>query len=88
MRNRVVFALFAATLCSGLVVAQTPRKPRLNPVIELLEQKKPVFGLYAPSNRRGRPGGPGAPGAPGGSEARAHDGDFQEGSTRWEADRP
>jgi 4-hydroxy-2-oxoheptanedioate aldolase len=27
---------------------------RLNPVIELLEQKQPVFGLYAPSNRRGR----------------------------------
>jgi 4-hydroxy-2-oxoheptanedioate aldolase len=40
------------------VLAQAPRRQRLNPVIELLEQKKPVFGLYAPSNRRfGGPGG-------------------------------
>jgi 4-hydroxy-2-oxoheptanedioate aldolase len=31
---------------------------RLNPVIELLEQKKPVFGLYAPANPRVRPGEP------------------------------
>lgn len=29
---------------------------RLNPVIELLEQKKPIFGLYAPANPRARPG--------------------------------
>lgn len=37
---------------------------RLNPVIELLEQKKPVFGLYAPSNRRfGPPGAAAAPAA-------------------------
>ena len=42
----------------GLVVAQAP-KARHNRVIALLEQKQPVFGLYAPSNRR--PGGP--PGA-------------------------
>ena len=56
MRNRLVFALFGAALCTGLVVAQTPAKQRLNPVIQLLEQKQPVFGLYLPSNRRGRPG--------------------------------
>jgi 2-keto-3-deoxy-L-rhamnonate aldolase RhmA len=65
-----------AALGAGLVVAQTPKKPRLNPVIELLEQKKPVFGLYAPSNRRQgmRPGAPGAPsasGAPGAPAAGA-----------------
>ena len=63
MRN-FVLALSGAALCTTLLVAQTP-KQRLNPVIELLEQKKPVFGLYAPSNRRMRPGGPGAPGVPG-----------------------
>jgi len=34
-----------------LTMGQAP-KARLNPVIGLLEQKKPVFGLYAPSNRR------------------------------------
>lgn len=59
MRNRLMFALFGAALVTGLATAQSP-KGRLNPVIELLEQKKPVFGLYLPSNRRGRPGGPGA----------------------------
>jgi len=46
-------------LLSAGAAGQAP-KSRLNPVIGLLEQKKPVFGLYAPSNRR-----PGAPAAPG-----------------------
>lgn len=31
---------------------------RLNPVIDLLEQGKPVFGVYAPRNARGRRGAP------------------------------
>jgi 2-keto-3-deoxy-L-rhamnonate aldolase RhmA len=64
VRNRVVLVLAGIGVAGGLVLAQS--KPRLNPVIELLEQKKPVFGLYAPSNRRGGPGGPGAAGRPGG----------------------
>jgi 2-keto-3-deoxy-L-rhamnonate aldolase RhmA len=67
VRNRLVFALVGAALGTGLVMAQAS-KPRLNPVIELLQQKKPVFGLYVPSNRRPgmRPGGaPGARGAQG-----------------------
>jgi 4-hydroxy-2-oxoheptanedioate aldolase len=54
----------SALLMGGLVAAQA-KKPRLNPVIELLSQQRPVFGLYAPSNRRpGGRGGPGAPAAP------------------------
>ena len=70
MRHRLALTLAAATLLSGLGLAQSNLQQRLNPVIELLEQKKPVFGLYAPSNRRGRPGGPGAPaGAPPASPA-------------------
>ena len=49
---------------AALVSAQTPPAPaetrkHHNPVIDLLEQSKPVFGLYAPSNRRFSP--PGAP---------------------------
>ena len=36
------------------VLSQSPR--RFNPVVELLEQKKAVFGVYAPANRRGRGG--------------------------------
>ena len=48
-----------------MVVAQPPGRQRLNPVIELLEQQKAVFGIYAPSNRRpGRPGAAVAPAAP------------------------
>ena len=35
----------------ALVGAQAPAA-HLNPMIDLLRQKKPVFGLYAPSNRR------------------------------------
>jgi len=60
VRHRLVFAVVGFAFLTGLGIAQSPRKLRLNPIIELLEQKKPVFGLYAPSNRRpGRP--PGAP---------------------------
>lgn len=55
MSFRVMLALAGLTLATGSLVAQAP-KPRLNPVIELLQQKKPVFGLYAPSNPRQRPG--------------------------------
>jgi 4-hydroxy-2-oxoheptanedioate aldolase len=54
--------MFAAAatlpLLAGVGMAQGPevQSRRLNPVIELLSQKKPVFGLYAPSNRRGSGG--------------------------------
>ncbi len=41
----------ALLLCGGLSASQG--RPRINPVIELLEQGRPVFGLYAPANRRG-----------------------------------
>jgi 2-keto-3-deoxy-L-rhamnonate aldolase RhmA len=37
------------------------QRQRLNPVIQLLEQHTPVFGLYAPSNGGGRRGAPPAP---------------------------
>ncbi len=33
---------------------QVPGNPRLNPIIELLVQGKPVFGVYAPRNPRSR----------------------------------
>jgi 4-hydroxy-2-oxoheptanedioate aldolase len=48
----------ARVLCSAIVLAAMAASAagqggtRINPLIELLEQKKPVFGLYAP-----RPGG-------------------------------
>jgi 4-hydroxy-2-oxoheptanedioate aldolase len=65
MRARVVLTSAALIAASSLTIAQAPK--RFNPMVELLAAKKPVFGLYAPSNRRfgGGPGGPGgAPGAP------------------------
>ena len=37
--------------------------PHLNPVVDLLAQNKPIFGLYAPANPRVRPGQP-APAGP------------------------
>jgi 4-hydroxy-2-oxoheptanedioate aldolase len=47
----------AFVVATGLAVGQAPSHKRLNPVIALLEQNKPVFGVYAPSNggRRGEP---------------------------------
>jgi 2-keto-3-deoxy-L-rhamnonate aldolase RhmA len=63
VRKRLMVAAMGAACASGLVLvqAQTGGQQRLNPMIELLEQKKPIFGLYAPSNRR--PGGRGPGGA-------------------------
>lgn len=50
-------ALAVGLLPPASVAAQT----RLNPVIDLLAANKPVFGLYAPANRRARPGQPAPP---------------------------
>ena len=64
MRHLVAFVLVSVTAVGGFVAAQAP-KARHNRVIALLEAKQPVFGLYAPSNRR-FPGAPpaAAPAAP------------------------
>jgi 2-keto-3-deoxy-L-rhamnonate aldolase RhmA len=55
VRTRALTAAGVAIL-GGLGMTQPPA--RLNPVIELLEQKRPIFGLYAPANPRVRPGAP------------------------------
>lgn len=55
-------ACLSALGSAAIVLAQAPApevRKHHNPVIDLLEQGKPVFGLYAPSNRRFTP--PGAP---------------------------
>ncbi|MGH7553300.1 MAG: hypothetical protein ACREMQ_09790 [Longimicrobiales bacterium] len=56
MRTRWILTIVTVPLLAGVAMGQRPtgQSPRLNPVIELLAQKKPVFGLYAPSNRRAR----------------------------------
>ena len=53
MRIRWLPVLCALTV-SSVAMVQSPR--HLNPVVDLLAQKKAVFGLYAPANRRGRGG--------------------------------
>ncbi len=47
----------AVVLVGALSAGASQAPKRLNPIIELLDQKKPVFGLYAPANRRAPGGG-------------------------------
>ncbi len=56
MRHRVLLAAVATAVLSGTAFAQA--KPHLNTVVDLLAQKKPVFGVYGPRNPRARPGQP------------------------------
>jgi len=63
MRARFVLILMTVIAAGAMITAQAPK--RFNPMVELLAAKKPVFGLYAPSNRRIGGGGPG--GASGGA---------------------
>lgn len=60
MRARVLVMSAVAIAAGAMVTAQAGA--RFNPMVELLAAKKPVFGLYAPSNRRFGGGGPGGPG--------------------------
>jgi 2-keto-3-deoxy-L-rhamnonate aldolase RhmA len=65
MRSRLILTALLAAALGAAPSTQTSRRQRLNPVIALLEQNKPVFGLYAPSNRRfGRGGAPAAEAPP------------------------
>jgi 4-hydroxy-2-oxoheptanedioate aldolase len=59
-RTHGVPALVAAALLSLALPLAHAQRLRLNPMIELLEQKQPVFGVYWPSNTSGR-GRAGAP---------------------------
>jgi 4-hydroxy-2-oxoheptanedioate aldolase len=55
MRKPFIFS--AIIIAAGAVIVAQAQSKRLNPVISLLEQKRPVFGVYAPANggRRGEP---------------------------------
>ena len=59
MRMRLILAASAATL--WLEPQAAFGQQHMNPVVDLLAAKKPVFGVYAPSNRRVRPGQPAPP---------------------------
>ena len=61
----VLSAIIAIVLLHGVLsVARAQKKAHLNPVIRLLEQKQPVFGVYWPSNGGGRRGGEPPPARP------------------------
>src|SRR5262247_3495154 len=60
----VVTPLVHLGVVISLVAVTAAQRQRLNPVIQLLEQHKPVFGLYAPSNGGGRRGGEAPPPRP------------------------
>ena len=64
MRIRSILTLSALIVSGTLITGQGQK--RLNPMIELMAAKKPVFGLYAPSNRRfgGGPAGTARPATP------------------------
>jgi 4-hydroxy-2-oxoheptanedioate aldolase len=53
MRARTLLAVVSVAVI-GAVAAGQGQKKHLNPMIELHMQKKPIFGLYAPANPRGR----------------------------------
>jgi 2-keto-3-deoxy-L-rhamnonate aldolase RhmA len=57
VRTRALL-LTSVAFAGGLAMTSSQPPVRLNPVIELLEQKKAVFGLYAPANPRARQGAP------------------------------
>ncbi len=54
MRVVCLAAVLTLTLPCAPLLSQ--RTARLNPVVDLLAAGRPVFGLYAPANRRARPG--------------------------------
>ena len=53
MKSRSILATAIVALLAGMVLAQGRRDVRLNPMIDLMEQGKPVFGLYMPRDRSG-----------------------------------
>jgi 4-hydroxy-2-oxoheptanedioate aldolase len=56
MRRLGSFFIFVVAV--GCISGQAQTRQRLNPMLDLLEQKKPLFGLYWPGNPQGRRGGP------------------------------
>jgi len=55
MRIACLMTAVVALMLSAAATTATAQS-RLNPVVGLLDARQPVFGLYAPANRRVRPG--------------------------------
>ncbi len=65
MRARLAIVCTGVIALAAVLAGQTPR-PHLNPLVDLLAQKRPIFGVSQPSNpRAGGPGNRGGGGAAG-----------------------
>src|SRR6185503_10929519 len=70
MRSGTRLAVVGLLVLGATQVGNGQKKAHLNPMIALHMEKKPIFGLYAPSNPRGRGNRGGAAAtAPAGSTA-------------------
>jgi 4-hydroxy-2-oxoheptanedioate aldolase len=57
MRRSFCFVVLVGVGCF-CIAGKAQSRHRLNPMIDLLEQNKPMFGVYWPGNPQGRRGGP------------------------------
>ena len=58
MRSRFLIGAIVLGLGVLSIAGRAQTRQRMNPTIELLEQHKPLFGVYWPGNPQGRRGGP------------------------------
>src|SRR5215831_1314417 len=82
MRSRMILVAVILTMLAGLVVFAHSSAKHFNPMVDLLQQHKPVFGVYLPSafnlpgaaprGQAGRGGGGG--GGRGGQQLKVADG--------------
>src|SRR3954469_11607035 len=56
--RRVVGSFCVLGVAVFAIIGHAQTLQHLNPMIDLLEQKKPLFGVYWPGNPQGRRGGP------------------------------
>jgi 2-keto-3-deoxy-L-rhamnonate aldolase RhmA len=74
VRTGIVAAAVVAALAASGSTASAQSGKHLNPLVDLLQEKKAIFGLYAPANPRagrgGRGGPPGADGAAAGTSTQ------------------
>src|SRR5215831_20659258 len=49
MRSRMILVAVILTMLAGLVVFAHSSAKHFNPMVDLLQQHKPVFGVYLPS---------------------------------------
>src|SRR6266542_6031605 len=70
MHSRFILVTAVASMSLAVGTEQAQKRQHLNPVINLLEASKPVFGVYWPSNGGGRRGGEAPPARPAGELAK------------------